>query len=102
MVMSSMQVRMGGSQCPDCRHSPPMTHLEARMITSIAMVKAWGEMVHPAIIPTSNDCHDVVYSVVVEDVQNCRSWKEVVSDQVCDGRWHMEKLEGCPEERKGD
>jgi len=34
------------------------------MITSIAMVKASGEMVHPAIIPTSKHYHAVLNSGV--------------------------------------
>lgn len=55
---------MGGSRCSDCSRSSPMTHLEAQMFNSIAVVKARGEMVHPAIIPTSNDCLDVVYSLL--------------------------------------
>lgn len=43
------------------------------MIASIAMVKDNQEMVHPAIIPISNGCHDVVYSDVV--IHNCKFWK---------------------------
>lgn len=42
------------------------------LLSSIAMVKARGEMVQPAIIPTSKNCCAVVYSVVVR--QNCKSW----------------------------
>jgi len=49
-----MHALIGGSRIPEAKHSPPTTHLDALMITSIDMVKASGEMVHPAIIPTSN------------------------------------------------
>jgi len=56
-VMSSMYALIGGS-----RISPPTTHLDDLMITSIAMVKASGEMVHPAIIPTSKHFHVVLNS----------------------------------------
>lgn len=41
-----------------------MTHLDAEIIPSIPMVKANGEMVHPAIYCTFNGCRDV-YSVVL-------------------------------------
>jgi len=50
VVMSSMYDRIGGSRIPEAKSSPPTTHLDALMITSIAIVKASGEMVHPAII----------------------------------------------------
>jgi len=43
------------------------------MITSIAMVKASGEMVHPAIIPTSKHCYVVLNSVVEKLI--CKSPK---------------------------
>jgi len=43
------------------------------MITSIAMVKASGEMVHPAIIPTSKHCHVVLNSGV--EKLKCKSPK---------------------------
>ena len=57
---------MGGSRVPVVSRSPPTTHLEALMMTSIAMVKANGEMVHPAIMPISMRCHVVVKSGVVK------------------------------------
>jgi len=50
VVMSSMYVLIGGSRIPEAKCSLPTTHFDALMITSIAMVKASGEMVHPVII----------------------------------------------------
>jgi len=61
-VMSSMYALIGGSRIPEAKRSPHTTHLNALMITSITMVKASGEMVHPAIIPTSKRCHVVLNS----------------------------------------
>ena len=52
VVISSMYALMGGSRRPGVSCSPPTTHRDARMITSMAMVKANGEMVHPAMMPT--------------------------------------------------
>jgi len=43
---------IGGSRIPEAKRSPPT--IDALMITSIAMVKASGEMVHPAIVSTSD------------------------------------------------
>jgi hypothetical protein len=60
---------IGGSRIPEAKRSPPTTHLDALMITS--MVKASGEMVHPAIIPTSKHCHVVLNSGV--EKLNCKS-----------------------------
>jgi len=51
-----MYALIGGSCIPEA--------IDALMITSIAMVKASGEMVHPAIIPTSKHCHVVLNSGV--------------------------------------
>jgi len=68
VVMSSMYALIGGQ----AKRSPP-THLDALMNTSIAMVKANGEMVHPAIIPTSKHCHAVL-NFEVEKL-NCKSPK---------------------------
>ena len=73
VVMSSIKALRGGRRVPKLSRCPPTTHFDARMITSIAIVKARGEMVHPAMMPTSKDCQDVVKSAVVK--QNCRSWK---------------------------
>ena len=38
---------------PSCSLSPQPTHLDALIMTSIAMVKANSEMVHPAMMPIS-------------------------------------------------
>lgn len=43
-----------------------------RTPTSLAVVKASGEMVHPAMIPTSRQCHDLVCSSVVR--HSCTCW----------------------------
>jgi len=40
VAMSSMYAWIGGSHIPEAKRSPPTTHLDALMITSIAMVKA--------------------------------------------------------------
>uniref|UniRef100_UPI003AAC2FBD heat shock factor protein 2 n=1 Tax=Centroberyx gerrardi TaxID=166262 RepID=UPI003AAC2FBD len=64
VVISSMYALMGGSRRPGFSCSPPTTHRDAQMMTSMAMVKASGEMVHPAMMPTSRRCHAVVYSVL--------------------------------------
>lgn len=56
--MSPMLVRIGGIHCLYCKYFPPMTHLDAEIIPSIPIVKANGEMVHPAI-------HCTVLSMVV-------------------------------------
>lgn len=53
--------------------SPPATYREARMMTSIAIVKAKGEIVHPAMMPTSKACHAVSNSSIKR--QSCMSWK---------------------------
>ncbi len=66
MVMSSMYARIGGRRIPFLVRSPPTTHLEALMMTSMAIVKARGEIVQPAMMPTSTRCHDVVKSAVVK------------------------------------
>jgi len=47
--MSFMYALIGGSRIPEAKRFPPTTHLNALMIASIAIVKASGEMVHPAI-----------------------------------------------------
>jgi len=73
VVMSSMYALTGGSRIPEAKRSPPTTHLDALMITYIAMIKASGEKVHPAIIPTSKHCH-VVLNFGVEKL-NCKSSK---------------------------
>ena len=44
-----------------------------RIIPSIAIMKANRDIVHSAIIPTSNNCQSVEFSRVVR--QNCRSLK---------------------------
>jgi len=71
VVMSSMYALIGGSHIPEAKCSPRTTHLDALMITSIVMVKASGEMLHPAIIPTSKHCHAVL-NFGVEKL-NCKS-----------------------------
>jgi len=48
-----MYALIGGSRIPKAKRSPPTTH-HALMILSIAIVKASGEMVHPAIIPNKS------------------------------------------------
>ena len=73
IVMSSMYALIGGSRIPEAKRSPPTTHFDALIITSIAMVKASGEMMHPAIIPVYRHCHVVVNSEV--EKQNCKSPK---------------------------
>lgn len=51
-----------------------IAHCEVGMITSIAMVKADGEMcVHHIMMLISRRCHTVVYSPVVRHC--CMSWK---------------------------
>jgi len=47
-----MYALIDGSRIPEAKRSPPT--IDALMITSIAMVKASGEMVHPAIVSTSD------------------------------------------------
>ncbi len=64
---------MGGRRSPDLSFCPPTTHREARMMTSIAIVNARGEMVHPAIIPISTRCHAVVQSPITLDFHPCCS-----------------------------
>jgi len=59
-----MHALVGGSCIPEAKRSPPTIQIDALMITSIAMVKASGEMVHPAIIPTSKHYHIVLNSGV--------------------------------------
>jgi len=71
--MSSMYALIDNSRILEAKRSPPTTHLDVLMITSIAMVKASGEMLHPAIIPTSKHCH-VVLNFGVEKL-NCKSPK---------------------------
>jgi len=56
--------------------------LDALMITTIAMVKANGEMMHPAIIPTSKHCHAVLNSGV--EKLNCKSPKKAFINSVID------------------
>ena len=73
-VISSIEPRRGGRRCPVLNCSPPITYLDACIITSIAIMKANGDIVHPTIIPTSNNCWSIVYSGVVR--QNCRSMKK--------------------------
>lgn len=73
VVMSSMNALIGGSRIPEANRSPPTTHFDALMITYIATVKASGEMVHPAIIPTSRHCHVVLHFEV--EKLNCKSPK---------------------------
>jgi len=65
--------RILGSVVQETQTVTPTTHLDALMITSIAMVKYSGEMVHPAIIPTSKHCHAVL-NFGVEKL-NCKSPK---------------------------
>ncbi len=62
VVMSSIYALIGGSRSPLFRRSPPTTQRDARIINSIAMVKASGEMVQPAIMPISKCCQAVVLS----------------------------------------
>lgn len=73
VVMSSMYALMGGSHRPGFCCTPPTTHCDARIMTSMVMVKASREMVHPAMMPTSRCCQAVVYSAVVK--HSCMSWK---------------------------
>lgn len=56
VVMSSVYTLIGGRLSPLFNRSPPTTHRDARMISSIAMVNASGDMVQPAIIPISRCC----------------------------------------------
>lgn len=49
-VILSILALMGGRRTPQISLSPPTTHLDALMMTSITMVNANGEM-HPAIMP---------------------------------------------------
>jgi len=65
-----MYALIGGSCIPEAKRSPATTNLGAQMITSI---EASGEMVHPAIIPTSKNCHVVLISGV--EKLNCKSPK---------------------------
>lgn len=68
------------------------------MITSIAIVNAKGEMVHPAIIPTFRHCHEVVNSEVGK--QNCRSWKyDFTRFVMVSGMW--KNLKARPQEFMG-
>jgi len=73
VVMSFMYALIGGIRIPEAKRSHPTTHLKALMITSTAMVEASGELVHPAIIPTSKHCHAVL-NFGVEKL-NCKSPK---------------------------
>lgn len=66
VVMSSMYARIGGSRSPFFVRSPPITHLEGLIMTSMAIVKARGEIVQPDIMPTSRRCHMLVKSGVVK------------------------------------
>ena len=73
VVVSSMYAWIGGRWILFLVHSPPTTHFEVLMMTSMAIVKARGEIVQPAMMPTSRRCHDVVKSAVVK--HSCRSSK---------------------------
>lgn len=59
VVMLSMYALIGGRRSPALVRSPPTTHFEALMMTSMAIVKAKGETVQPAMMPTSKCCHAV-------------------------------------------
>lgn len=53
VVMWSIYALIGSKGRPCSNLSPPTTHADARMITSIAIVNAKAEVVQPAIIPIS-------------------------------------------------
>lgn len=88
VVISSIKARIGGNHWPNCSRPPPATHLEALIKSSIAIVKANGEMVHPTMMPTSRDLHAVVKLGVVR--QNYKSWKQCFTRFV---------VNVCPQER---
>ncbi len=73
VVMSSMYAWIGGRWIQFLVRSPPSTHLEALMMTSMAIVKARGKIVQAAMMPTSMHCHDVGNLAVVK--HSCRSSK---------------------------
>lgn len=55
-------------------------------MTSMAIVNSRGEIVQPAMIPTSPRCHDVMKSAVVKN--SCRSSKYAFTRVVMDnGTW---------------
>lgn len=64
-------------------------------MTSMAIVKARGDTVQPATMPTSTHCRDVVKSAAVK--HSCRSSKQarVVMD-------HVEEAEGFQGEVMGN
>lgn len=53
-VMSSMYALIRGRHSPFSKCSLPTTNCETQLMNSIAMVKARGEMVQPAVMPTSS------------------------------------------------
>jgi hypothetical protein len=87
--MSSIYAWIGGRRIPFLAHSAP-THLEALMMTSLAIVKAMGEIVQPAVMPTFRRFHEVVKSAVMK--HSCRSLKQAFTRLVMDdGTWKMLK-----------
>ena len=84
MVVMSMKAHIGGRHGPPCNFFSPTTHFEALIMTSIAILKANGEIVRPAMIPISSCCHPVVYSAVVK-----QSWLKLQA--VMNGPTHTRK-----------
>lgn len=86
VVMSSIKRPDRGKHSLLFRCTPPATHHETRIISSIAMVKASGEMVQPAIMPIPRHCQTVVLSWSV--TQNWRSWQLAFTSLVMvSGTW---------------
>lgn len=96
VVMSSMYAWIGGSQSPFLVRSPPTTHLEALMMTSMAIDKAWGEIVQPAYVQT------LPHGSEIRCCETQLRVLEVRFYQCSDEFWHMGKAEGFPKKFVGD
>lgn len=68
------------------------TQHNAQMMTSMAMVKASGKIVHPAMMAVSTCFHAVVN--FADDTYRCTCWMKVLTSVVALGPWRTWQLGG--------
>lgn len=99
IVMLSIYTLIGGRLSPLFNRSPPTTHQDTRMISSIAMVNASGDMVQPAIIPISRCCQRCIGPCTGLCCYAELEVAEVSFDQPYDALWDLEEAECSPQDR---
>ena len=86
--MSAIKAWMGANRVLSCSLSPSTTHLDALIITSIAMVTANGEIVHPAMIAISNgvvSCVEAQLNILKICFDQC--WNLLTDLKVSEWKW---------------